>query len=149
MVGRLLLLVATCVLLASCGGGGSAAPTAAGASAAGTAGAGADPSGSGPSTAAEPPITSQGPSGWDRGPYDLAGGSYLLDWESDGSCSALYFGIVGVSNGFKESPPTAGDVALKDMLRGSRVIQNVPAGRHYFNVSNVACRKYRATLTRQ
>ena len=102
---------------------------------------------SAPRPAAEAPITTKGPSGWDRGPYDLAGGNYRLDWTSDGTCSALYFGIVGVSNGYVETPPTAGDVTLKDMKQGSRVIENVPPGSYYFNVSGVACKSYSATLS--
>ena len=105
--------------------------------------------GAAPGSGAPPagPITSSGPVGWNRGPYALAGGNYELSWESDGSCTILYFGIVGVDNGYKEDPPTAGDVPLRQMTGGSRTIENVPAGSYFFNVSGLACKTYRGTLT--
>ena len=140
-------LLLACVLLAACSGSGGAATSGATIGPGGAASPGSSAGGASAAPAAEAPITSKGPSGWNRGPYDLGGGNYRLDWTSDGNCSALYFGIVGVSNGYVESPPTAGDVALKDMKQGSRVIQNVPAGSYYFNVSGVACKDYSATLT--
>ena len=150
---RALLGAALAVVVAACASGGSTRVTA------GTGSGGPDSAspgvgessadaGSPAAVGADQPIVNKGPGGWSRGPYDLAGGSYRLAWESDGTCSALYFGIVGVKNGFRESPPTAGDVALRDMLKGSRTIADVPAGSYYFNVSNVACKGYSATLTR-
>ena len=113
-----------------------------------SAGNGSSPAAGAGSGSPDPPITASGPSGWNRGPYDLVGGTYRLAWETDGTCSALYFGIVGVRNGYRESPPSAGDVALPDMLRGSRTLVDVPAGSYFFNFSSVACRKLSATLTR-
>jgi hypothetical protein len=131
-------------LVAACSGSGSAATPAASAPVAGSSAPSAAASGGAPSGE---PITNHGPKEWNRGPYQLAGGTYRLDWETDGSCTALYFGIVGETNGYRENPPTAGDVALKDMLKGSRTITGVPAGSYFFNVSNVACKSYSATLT--
>jgi hypothetical protein len=155
VVTRAGFLVVVAIIAAGCGSGGStpasgnpgALPTGALSSAAASSG-GGSVAPSAASGASEQPIGNQGPAGWERGPYQLAGGTYRLDWETDGSCSALYFGIVGVSNGYRESPPTAGDVALKDMAKGSRTITDVPPGSYFFNVSNVACKKYSATLTR-
>jgi hypothetical protein len=147
-------LLLACILLAACSGSGGTATPGATVGPGGAASTGApSPSGAsganGGAGAADAPITAKGPVGWDRGPYDLGGGNYRLDWTSDGTCSALYFGIVGVSNGYVESPPTAGDIALKDMMKGSRVIENVPAGSYFFNVSGVACKSYSATLTHE
>ena len=142
-----------CVLLAACSGGGattstpsagtsgvsggseapSAAPSAAGSAAAGA--------------ADDTPITSKGPIGWNRGPYTLAGGDYKIEWQSDGSCTVLYFGIVGAVNGYKEAP-SDGNVPTKQIKGGSRMIKDVPAGRYYFNVSGVACKTYSGTLSR-
>ena len=157
--GALWLLLA--IVISACAGSGSTRVTAGAdvGGGAGTSGAAGSSAGAGlpaaagsstdASTAPEQAIANHGPTGWNRGPYDLAGGNYRLDWESDGTCSALYFGIVGLNNGVREAPPTAGDVALQDMLKGSRTIAGVPAGSYYFNVSGVACKRYSATLTRQ
>jgi hypothetical protein len=154
---RVARLFLACLLVAGCGAttvtagpAGPSSPSAAVQNAGSPSSAsGSQAASAGAPAGAEAPIAAKGPSGWNRGPYDLAGGDYRLDWTSDGNCSALYFGIVGVDNGYKEQPPTAGDVALKDMLKGSRVIQGVPAGQYFFNVSGVACKSYSATLTRQ
>jgi hypothetical protein len=148
VVTRAVLPLVLGFLVAACasGGSGSSPATAPGISTPVTGS--VAPIASAASAASDQPIANRGPSGWNRGPYDLAGGSYRLDWQSDGTCSALYFGLVGVSNHYRESPPTAGDVALADMLKGSRTIAAVPAGSYYFNVSNVACKSYSATLTR-
>jgi hypothetical protein len=97
-------------------------------------------------SAASQPITAKGPVGWNRGPYDLAGGNYELSWQSDGSCTVLYFGIVGVNNGYKEEPSTAGDVPLAQLSGGARTIRDVPAGKYWFNVSGVGCKTYMASL---
>jgi hypothetical protein len=98
--------------------------------------------------ATEAPITSSGPVGWNRGPYQLAGGTYELTWESDGGCSVLYFGLEGADNDFIEAP-NAGDVPLAQMQAGGRTIENVPPGSYFFNVSGMACKEYSATLTRK
>jgi hypothetical protein len=119
-------------------------------------GSGAAASGSGstagssvaPAPVAEGPITSSGPVGWNRGPYQLAGGTYELSWTSDGGCSVLYFGLEGADNSFTE-PPSAGDVPLAEMASGTRTIEDVPPGSYFFNVSGMACKEYSATLTRK
>jgi hypothetical protein len=137
---RVLLVLVLAVATLGCSSG-SAAPSGVG---------GATPGASGGPVSAAPvasPITSTGPVGWDRGPYDLAGGAYELSWTSDGTCTVLYFGIVGVDNGFLEQPSTVGDVPLSQLKGGSRLIEAVPPGRYYFNVSGVACKTYTGTLT--
>ncbi len=135
--------VALAVVGGACLGGNPSAPTGSPAPASGIAASATAPS----AAPLAGPITSSGPVGWKRGPYELAGGSYELTWESDGSCTILYFGIVGVDNGYKEDPPTAGDVPMSQIKGGSRTIENVPAGSYYFNVSGLACKTYRGTLT--
>jgi len=145
-VRRLPVVLALTLALAAaaCSAAATTAPTGSAAPASGVATSGV------PAPSAAPlagPITSSGPVGWNRGPYELAGGSYELTWESDGSCTILYFGIVGVDNGYKEDPPTAGDVPMSQIKGGSRTIENVPAGSYYFNVSGIACKTYRGTLT--
>jgi hypothetical protein len=144
MVKNGLAVLAVAAVLAGCGGGATTpVPAASGAASAAASAAGGSAAGG---SAAGQAITSKGPIGWNRGPYDLAGGNYELSWESDGSCTVLYFGIVGVDNGYKEQPSTAGDVPLAQLTGGSRTIQGVPAGKYYFNVSGVACKTYQATL---
>jgi hypothetical protein len=150
-VTRPALLLLLALMSVACGSGGStpASSNSAGLPSGGSPSAAAPSStaASAASAASQQPIANHGPVGWVRGPYDLAGGNYRIDWETDGSCTALYFGLVGVTNGYRETPSTVGDVALKDLGKGSRTIANVPAGSYYFNVSNQACKKYSATLT--
>ena len=142
-------LLLACVLFAACSGGGAATSVAPGGSSASpSAVPSAAPGGSAAAGADDTPVTSKGPIGWNRGPYNLAGGDYKIEWQSDGSCTVLYFGIVGAENGYKEGP-SDGNVPTKQIKGGSRVIKAVPAGLYYFNVSGVACKTYTGTLSRQ
>jgi hypothetical protein len=129
------------VAVAACSSSGAPGASS-GASSAGSAAPGAS------AAAPEAPITSTGPVGWNRGPYQLAGGTYELSWASDGGCSVLYFGLEGADNSFTEKP-NAGDVSLAQMKAGARTIENVPPGSYFFNVSGMACKSYSATLTRR
>jgi hypothetical protein len=135
VVRRLVIVAILAAVVAGCAASGQ-----------GTATPGRPTSGPASSAPSEAPITSSGPVGWNRGPYQLAGGTYELSWESDGGCSVLYFGLEGADNSFTEAP-NAGDVSLGQMKAGTRTIENVPPGSYFFNVSGMACKSYSATLT--